>query len=84
MYDLLKPKEIYLGHVVTKIDYSGPLVRIETSKGTFFAEKVISTLPLGVLKKNSVDFVPDLPKEQTDAYSNLGNGIYNKVFVSFE
>lgn len=84
MYALLTPKQVYLNSVVTKIDYSGPLVKIYTKDNIFTAEKVISSLPLGVLKKNSVEFVPKLPDEQVKAFDDLGNGIYNKVFVSFE
>lgn len=61
MYGLLEPKQVYLNSVVTKIDYSGPLVKIYTKDNVFTAEKVISSLPLGVLKSNNVEFVPKLP-----------------------
>lgn len=51
-----------LGEVVTKIDYSSENVEITTFKGDFqskyVAKKVISSLPLGVLKSKEVTFVP--------------------------
>lgn len=50
----------------------------------FLAEKVISSLPLGVLQSDKVKFVPKLSTDQKKAFKELGNGIINKVFVSFE
>ena len=47
---------------VTEINYEQSITNIKTAGGEIYqCEKVISSLPLGVLKKNLVKFVPELP-----------------------
>ena len=75
--------DIRLEHVVTEIDYNDNIIHIKTTKGDFDAKYVISTLPLGVLKNNSVDFSPDLPQEKINAINNLEMGLLNKVYFVF-
>lgn len=41
------------------------------------------TVPLGVLKKGSIKFVPDLPAQKQDAIKRLGFGLLNKVAMLF-
>lgn len=41
---------IKLGHKVDSVDYTNDEIKVRTNKGTFFADAVICTLPLGVLK----------------------------------
>lgn len=70
--------------VVTEIDYSTPIVRVKTSKGdVYYAKKVISSLPLGVLKAGDVKFTPLLPAGHQEAIQKIGNGVFNKIIVSF-
>ena len=78
--------DIRLEHVVSEIDYSGSTVHIKTNKGDFEAKYVISTLPLGVLQNNVVDFLPDLSSEKLDIINNkkLDMGILNKVYYVFD
>ena len=52
---------IKLGHVVEEIAYAKEGVRIVTNKGIFDADSAIVTLPLGVLKADTVKFSPALP-----------------------
>jgi hypothetical protein len=42
----------------------------------------VVTLPLGVLKSSSVQFVPALPAHKTNAISRLQMGLLNKVRCS--
>ncbi len=84
MYSKTKPKQVYFSQTVTKIDYSGPIVKIHTKDKIYLTEKVVSSLPLGVLQANKVEFIPKLPQSQTKAFNDLGNGVYNKILVSFE
>ena len=84
IYSKTTPKNVYLNHVVTKIDYSGDRVKIYAGNKVFVAEKAIVTLPLGVLRQNSVEFVPALSEQRKNATKTLGSGVFNKVFVSFE
>ena len=69
--------------MVTEIDYSGENVKIIAANGdTFYAKKVISSLPLGVLKANDVTFTPSLPQKHQKAIQSLGNRIYNKIIAT--
>ena len=45
----------------------------------FRADAVIVSVPLGVLKANTISFHPPLPEWKTQAISNLGFGLLNKV-----
>lgn len=70
--------------VVTEVDYSTPIVKVKTSKGeVYYAKRVISSLPLGVLKAGDVKFTPPLPAGHQEAIQKIGNGVFNKVIVSF-
>jgi len=70
-------------HTVTEIDYTDEIIHVKTDKGNFDAKYVISTLPLGVLKKNSVTFSPALTQEKIDSINKLEMGILNKVYYVF-
>ncbi|KAG0256071.1 hypothetical protein BG011_004761 [Mortierella polycephala] len=74
---------ILLEHVVDRIEYSESGARISTNKGTFSADVVLVTLPLGVLKSNSVIFSPPLPKRKQTAIKRLGFGTMVKIVMSF-
>ncbi len=50
----------------------------------FEADKVICTVPLGVLKQHSIQFEPPLPDWKEDSVSRLGFGLLNKVVLVFE
>ncbi|KAI8595557.1 flavin-containing amine oxidoreductase-domain containing protein [Dissophora ornata] len=74
---------IRLEHVVDQIEYNESNVRISTNKGSFTADVVLVTLPLGVLKANSVKFSPPLPEQKLTAIERLGFGTMVKVVLSF-
>ena len=58
---------------------------IELEDGRVIAARhVIVTVPLGVLKSNSICFVPDLPPRKQEAIRNLGFGCLNKIYLFFE
>lgn len=70
--------------IVQHIDYSSASgVQITTNQAVFTASKVIVTLPLGVLKANTVEFYPALPKTKQAAIARLGMGILNKAYLQF-
>jgi monoamine oxidase len=75
--------EIKTEYVVEKIEYGAQGVRVTTNRGVFEAEWAIVTLPIGVLKKNSVQFSPVLPKNKLKAINALGMGVLNKVYFRF-
>ncbi|KAI5304722.1 hypothetical protein KEM56_006061 [Ascosphaera pollenicola] len=66
--------------------------RSADGKGTVFCEdgevihanRILLTVPLGVLKDQSIKFVPPLPDWKTGAINRLGYGTMNKVILVFE
>ena len=75
-------------HVVLSVahDADGVRVRVETPDGeeTLIADRVVLTLPLGVLKAGTIDFDPPLPEDKRDAVERLGNGRLEKLFLRFD
>lgn len=57
---------------------------IDAHNTEYLASKVVVSVPLGVLKKNSIKFVPELPKQHQNAISKMGFGSFNKVFFELE
>ncbi|KAK6330271.1 hypothetical protein TWF730_004766 [Orbilia blumenaviensis] len=82
--------KVRLDHVVKRITYDpknkrGKGVTLEFADGTSFkADKVVVTLPLGVLKREGVEFDPPLPRAKRDAIKRLGFGLLNKVIMVYE
>ncbi|WP_425045800.1 flavin monoamine oxidase family protein [Primorskyibacter sp. S87] len=68
---------------VTKIDYSGPRVRVVTPRGTVEARKLVLTVSTGVLAAGNIRFTPQLPNSKLDAIHMLPNGLLNKIGIEF-
>ena len=74
---------------VIKIKYTsespqGP-AEVECEDGTVYrADCVVNTIPLGVLKQNTVRFEPEFPSWKQDAVDRLGFGVLNKVILVYE
>ncbi|MCW9015780.1 MAG: FAD-dependent oxidoreductase, partial [Kangiellaceae bacterium] len=75
--------DIKLNTYVNAIDYQGSIVSVQTSQGTYTADYVIVTVPLGVLKKDVILFNPSLPQEKLNAIEALDMGVLNKVYLRF-
>jgi monoamine oxidase len=78
-------KQILLKHIVKKVDYQDKTtVVVTTTDGQQFnGQYVICTLPLGVLKKGSVEFNPQLPAEKLAAVNHMNMGVMNKIIMKF-
>lgn len=50
----------------------------------FRSKFVIVTVPLGILKRNLIEFSPPLPPTKVDAIRRLGFGLLNKVILRFD
>ncbi|GAB4340324.1 MAG: FAD-dependent oxidoreductase [Cyanophyceae cyanobacterium] len=74
---------IDLGQVVQEIHWQSRPVRVVTQTDEFRADRVVVTLPLGVLKANRVRFVPALPSPKQQAIATLGMGVLNKCYLQF-
>jgi monoamine oxidase len=77
------PCPLALNTQVTLIDHSGPRVRIETSKGTLSAAKVIVTVPTNLIADEAIRFHPALPAK-VDAARGLPLGLANKVTLALD
>ena len=76
-------QDVRFGQTVTAIDYSGSEVRVTATGGTLTAQYVVCTLPVGVLKKNTVTFIPSLPADMQESINRTKVGYVNKVFCNF-
>jgi monoamine oxidase len=68
---------------VTLIDHSGKRVRIETSRGTLSAGKVIVTVPTNLIADQAIRFHPALPAK-VDAARGLPLGLADKVVLALD
>ncbi|KAI0187453.1 vacuolar protein sorting 33A-like protein [Xylaria flabelliformis] len=73
---------------VKKVSYdpegmAGALVECEDGS-VIEADYVVSTIPLGVLKHESVEFQPPLPRRKAEAIDRLGFGILNKIILVYD
>lgn len=77
------PCPLALNTQVTLIDHSGPRVRIETSRGTLTADKVIVTVPTNLIADQAIRFHPALPAK-VEAAHGLPLGVDDKVMLALD
>lgn len=68
---------------VTLIDHSGTRIRIETSRGTLSANKVIVTVPTNLLADETIRFDPPLPSK-VEAAKGLPLGLADKTILALD
>ena len=81
---LAEGTQIRLGHEVKQVDYSGARVDVFTNHGSFQANHVLVTVPLGVLQAGRIAFNPSLPRAKRDAIRKTRMGVFNKIFLKFD
>ena len=72
---------------VTHVSYGhteGPAIRVQTAQGELTADQILVTLPLAVLKSNTVTFDPPLPAARVEATDRLGVGVLAKLAYVFD
>lgn len=78
---------IELNTIVTRIDTLTRLDRLihitTQDKRSYLCKYVLITVPLGCLKKRSIDFIPPLPTWKLEAIDQMGIGLLNKVYLQF-
>lgn len=75
--------DIRLRQVVRSVRLAGDGVVVATADQAYFADRVVVTLPLGVLKRGDVAFDPPLPAAHQGAIARIGNGLLNKIVLAF-
>lgn len=79
------PLEIRYKTIVSGISYNDKKAIVYCEDGTIIdADKVIITVPLGVLKKSSIQFNPPLPEWKKQSIERLSFGLLNKVILVYE
>lgn len=80
---LARGLDIRLRQVVRSVRLAGDGVVVATAEQAYFADRVVVTLPLGVLKRGDVAFDPPLPAAHQGAIARIGNGLLNKIVLAF-
>lgn len=76
--------KVVLNEAVQTIDYSGSNVRVKTIHGVdYIADRVLLTIPLPILKNNSVEFQPELPPDKIQAIQSIEMGTGIKITLKF-
>ncbi|MFB9311197.1 hypothetical protein BJY17_002987 [Agromyces hippuratus] len=82
---LAGPLEIAVSSVVTSIAYTDRRVSLRLDSGeSLTADRAVVTIPLGVLKTDTVEFSPTLPLMHQRAISLLGMGVVDTVWLRFD
>ena len=74
---------IELNQKVTNVDYSEDKVKVTHNGIISEADFVLVTVPLGVLKSNSIQFEPALPLSKTTAIDKVGMNCVNKFLLTW-
>ena len=75
--------DIRLNSRVTGVNYTSIKSLVNINGDSVEADYVIVSVPLGVLKNNSVAFTPTLPTDKKDAIQNTEMGNVNKFLFSW-
>ncbi|WP_244951721.1 flavin monoamine oxidase family protein [Pseudoalteromonas luteoviolacea] len=76
-------EHIIFDSIVTKIDYSNEEIKVATSNSIDSASRVIVTVPVKVLQKNMITFVPKLPLRKQNAIDKVSVWGGIKTFIEF-
>ncbi|CAF1291283.1 unnamed protein product [Rotaria sordida] len=77
---------IRLNTLVIQIDTTDPeriAITISNDPAIIYCRRVIITIPLGCLKRDTISFVPSLPEWKHQAIQQMGMGLMNKLIVQF-
>lgn len=74
---------IQLNQRVSKIDYSNDKIKITHNSIESEADYVLVTVPLGVLKANTIQFIPALPTVKQTAIQKIGMNCVNKFILTW-
>jgi monoamine oxidase len=74
---------IQLNQRVSKIDYSATNIKVTHNGNISEADYVLVTVPLGVLKANTIQFAPALPSVKQTAIQKLGINCVNKFLLTW-
>lgn len=76
--------DVQLNQRVSKINYTNEKVVVTHNGTESQADYAIVTVPLGVLKKNAIQFSPALPAAKQTAIEKLGMNCVNKFLLTWD
>ena len=76
--------DIRLNSRVTEINYNATKSLVKVNGNSIEADYVIVSVPLGVLKNNSISFQPSLPASKLSAIQNIQMGNVNKFLFIWD
>ncbi|PJJ72172.1 monoamine oxidase [Diaminobutyricimonas aerilata] len=83
--DALDGIRVSLSSAVTRIGYDADGVNLRLATGeSLNVDRVIVTVPLGVLQDGAIEFDPPLPFAQRSAIAALGVGLQDVVWLRFD
>jgi monoamine oxidase len=74
---------VRLTHVVERIDWSTGGATVTTDFGTVTADRIVVTVPVGVLQSDDFTIDPPLPQPVAGALSRLRMNAFEKIFLRF-
>lgn len=80
---LAKGLTIQLNQRVSKIDYSNPKIKVTHNGTESEADYIVVTVPLGVLKANTIQFTPALTSAKQTAIQKVGMNCVNKFLLTW-
>jgi len=77
--------DIRLERIVKHIFYNSSGVEVQTTNNEIYRAKyAVVTVPLGILKGNTITFDPPLPKWKMGAIDRIGYGLMNKAILIWD
>jgi monoamine oxidase len=76
--------DVRYNSVVRRIRWDDASVEISTGSQSASFDAAVVTLPLGVLRKGTVEFDPPLPADKLDAITRINAGSISKVVLKFD
>jgi len=76
--------ELVLDTSVEAIDATGAEIKVQTQKAVYLADRVVITVPHGVMRQNKIMFTPSLPDWKQQAIQAIGSGQANKIVLQFD
>ncbi len=70
--------------IVNSINYEGDKIFVETNNGAFKANKVLVTVPIGVIQADKIKFTPEMPEELKEGFDSIQLGLLNKICLPFK
>ncbi|GAA2237929.1 FAD-dependent oxidoreductase [Herbiconiux moechotypicola] len=83
--DALDGLDVLLGATVVRVGYDDEGVSLRFGTGeSLSVDRVVVTVPLGVLQAGTIEFDPPLPEVTTGALESLGMGTLEQLWLRFD